>query len=155
MTALGSTRVDPVVTIAIVEDEPDLRFIYELILKSRGYRLFMAADGEQFLRASSGDRSSYDLVLMDYRLPGMNGLEVSKRARERDPDLNIIIASADDSVRDEAAASGIGFILKPFSKTELTRAVEEALRGAPQRGPSASAHESALDQNSAPQNLRE
>jgi DNA-binding response OmpR family regulator len=127
-------HVEPAMTIAVVEDEPDLRFIYEIILKSRGYRLFMAPNGEEFLRATSGNRSNYDLVLMDYRMPGMNGLEVSRRALEQDPNLSIIIASADDSVRDEAMASGMGFILKPFSKTELIRVVEGALRDGVKRG---------------------
>jgi DNA-binding response OmpR family regulator len=127
------------ITIAIVEDEPDLRLIYEVILKSRGYHLSMAANGEEFLRATSGNGSSYDLVLMDYRMPGMNGLEVSKRAREQNPNLNVIMASADDSIKDEATASGMGFILKPFSKTELIRVIENALHDGVQRGSSFSA----------------
>ena len=115
-------------TIAIVEDEPDLRAVYEIILRRLGYDVFAATDGEQFLREMVGDGASFDLVLMDYRMPGIDGLEASRKALERVPGLKVIIASADDSIRDVVVASGLGFISKPFSKAELIRAVDGALR---------------------------
>ena len=69
------------------------------------------------------------MILMDYRLPKMNGLEAAKAILRKRPAIKIIISTADDSIREEAVSAGMTFLQKPFSLDELASAIAESLGG--------------------------
>jgi CheY-like chemotaxis protein len=111
--------------VAVVEDEEDLLSIYSSYLKSRGYgSVFTFLNGEDFVEAVAGGRIFPDFVLVDYRLPGKNGIETGKGAAAIRPGIKIIVTTADDSVRDEANSMGFQFLLKPFSLASLSQMMD-------------------------------
>lgn len=106
--------------IAIVEDEQDLIQIYSFYFESIGYGSILAfTTGEDFLRAISEGGDVPDTVMMDYRLPGKDGLETAKQVLALNPDTKVIITTADDAIREKARDMGFMFLQKPFSMKEL------------------------------------
>jgi CheY-like chemotaxis protein len=112
--------------IAIVEDDVDISRAYAEIVERLGYpRAFVALNGRDMLNALADRNLHPDVVLIDYRMPGMNGLELGKKVHEVLPMSKIIITTADDSVRNEAMSYGFHFLQKPFSMLQLSRALVE------------------------------
>ena len=108
------------ISIAIVDDEPDLRSALSKTLSLAGYdKLELFKDGESFCETARKTR--FDVVLMDYQMPGMNGIEAAKVARECSPDTKIILVTGYASVREEALAEGFHYMQKPFSVRALTK----------------------------------
>lgn len=75
-----------------VDDEPGVLVSRQLILENEGYEVLSATDGEQALRMFA--RQPVDLVLLDYVMPGMDGAEVAKEIRNRDPQVPIVFITA-------------------------------------------------------------
>lgn len=123
--------------ILIVEDEEKLNRMIELELKYEGYETGKALDGRAGLElALSG---SFDLVLLDIMLPGLNGLEVLRRIRRENETLPVILLTARDSTMDKVSGLDSGaddYITKPFAIEELLARIRSALR---KRGKDASA----------------
>jgi two-component system chemotaxis response regulator CheY len=103
--------------LAIVEDEIDLVRVYIRLFEKRGIPVcFVAYEGNEAILKFIACTPKPHLVLMDYRLPVMNGIEVTKRILEIDPDTKIIFLSADTSVKEEALKAGaFTFLAKPVS----------------------------------------
>ena len=78
--------------ILIIDDEAAIRESLETLLVLEGYVVDLAPEGQAGLRAI--DTRTYDLVLLDLALPGLNGLEVLARIRERQPNLPVIMITA-------------------------------------------------------------
>ena len=114
--------------ILIVEDEEKLARFVELELTHEGYAVEKAFDGRSGLeKLESG---AYDLALLDIMLPGLNGLEVLRRAR-RTVDTPVIMLTARDSVMDKVTGLDMGaedYITKPFEIEELLARIRAALR---------------------------
>ena len=114
--------------ILIVEDEAKLARFVELELTHEGYQVEKSPDGRDGLeKLESG---AYDLALLDIMLPGLNGLEVLRRAR-RTVDTPVIILTARDSVMDKVTGLDMGaedYITKPFEIEELLARIRAALR---------------------------
>ena len=121
--------------ILIVEDESKIARFIELELTHEGYTVAKATDGRAGLdMALSG---SYDLLLLDVMLPGLNGLEVLRRLRN-ESDVPVILLTARDSVMDKVSGLDMGandYITKPFSIEELLARIRVVLRtgAAPRR----------------------
>ena len=119
--------------ILIVEDEVKLARFVELELVHEGYSVDKAEDGRSGLeKLESG---GYDLALLDIMLPGLNGLEVLRRAR-RTVDTPVIMLTARDSVMDKVTGLDMGaedYITKPFEIEELLARIRAALRKADRR----------------------
>jgi CheY-like chemotaxis protein len=114
--------------VAIVDDEGELRMLFSRGVALLGYHVgFDAGDGVEIVRAVLEGGIHPDLILMDYRMPIMTGIEAAKAIHEAKPDIKIIVVTADDSVRQEAVSSGFSFLEKPFSIAALSKALEEAL----------------------------
>ena len=114
--------------ILIVEDEEKLARFVELELLHEGYEVDKAFDGRNGLEKLEG--GGYDLALLDIMLPGLNGLEVLRRAR-RAVDTPVIMLTARDSVMDKVTGLDMGaedYITKPFELMELLARVETVLR---------------------------
>jgi DNA-binding NtrC family response regulator len=120
---LGEAR--PV--ILIVDDDPGLRESFRLILED-GYELIEAVDGRQALEAVRS--GAVDLVLLDIRLPEMDGIEVLERIKALDDQLEVILVTAVKTVRTAVAAMKLGafdYITKPFEEDDLLSVIRRAL----------------------------
>ncbi len=116
-------------TILVVEDDPTLRLSLQMALKSEGYRVVLAADGDAGLDAALNDRP--DLVLLDVMLPKRNGFEVLTLLRERDRNTPVLLVTAKGEEEDRVRGLKLGgddYIVKPFGVAELLARVEAALR---------------------------
>ena len=114
--------------ILIIEDEAQLARFVELELTHEGYLVDKAPDGREGLaKLESGE---YDLALLDIMLPGLNGLEVLRRAR-RTVDTPVILLTARDTVMDKVSGLDMGaedYITKPFEIEELLARIRACLR---------------------------
>ncbi len=110
-------------TILIVDDQPAVARLLEIVLRREGCRLHFAASGEGCLQAAR--RLSPDLILLDIMLPGeMNGIEAARRlksdpATASAPILVMTAAVRRQDVQDALAAGANGFIAKPFNLVDL------------------------------------
>ena len=114
--------------ILIVEDEEKLARFVELELLHEGYEVDKAFDGRDGLAKLEG--GGYDLALLDIMLPGLNGLEVLRRAR-RTVDTPVIMLTARDSVMDKVTGLDTGaedYMTKPFEIEELLARIRATLR---------------------------
>jgi two-component system cell cycle response regulator DivK len=104
-------------TILLVEDDEDTRYIMRLELEQRGYRVIEAEDGEKGVELAQ--RESADIILMDLSLPGMDGLEATKQIRSDDRMRRVpvvaVTAHQETDFRLGAKASGFdAYVTKPI-----------------------------------------
>jgi DNA-binding response OmpR family regulator len=114
--------------VLIVDDEPDLAEALELHLKYAGYETVAASSGEEALRKVTAERPH--VILLDIRMPDMDGLEVLRRVREIAPQVAVIMVTAvrDEQVRREALDTGAAdFITKPIDLAYLSRSLSAVL----------------------------
>ena len=119
--------------ILIVEDEAALARFVELELSHEGYAVSKAADGREGLAMM--ESGGFDLVLLDIMLPGLNGLEVLRRAR-RTVDTPVIMLTARDTVMDKVTGLDMGaedYVTKPFEIEELLARFRACLRKSARR----------------------
>jgi CheY-like chemotaxis protein len=115
-------------TILVVEDDFfNAEYLKEVLLKTP-YKVLFVGTGEDALSAI--ERNSIDLILMDVRLPDINGLETTKRIKESHPAIKIIIqtAFATNLDKENAFKAGCdGYISKPIFKKALIELIESVL----------------------------
>ena len=127
--AAGGEPVRPA-TILIVDDEPDLTRLLAEHLRREGFIPVVAHDAETALRLL--EETPCDLAILDIMLPGMDGIDLLRRLRQRD-DLPVIMLSAKDSPMDKMVGLSLGaddYVGKPFSLLELTARIHAVLRRA-------------------------
>ena len=117
--------------ILVVDDEADLRELLEMNLSRQGYRVTVAADGRQALRAIAADLP--DLVVLDVMMPELSGTEVASRVRSdpRTAGLPIVMLTAKSEEVDEIVGLTVGaddYIAKPFSVKVLVARIAAVLR---------------------------
>ncbi|MEW6264426.1 MAG: sigma 54-interacting transcriptional regulator [Thermodesulfobacteriota bacterium] len=114
--------------ILVVDDDFSLREFLEIMLSREGYQVLLAADGREALTLA--DRTTPDLVITDIRMKNMDGLEVLKGIKTRNPETVVILISAYASVETAVTAMKEGaydFIPKPFNIEELKAVIKNAL----------------------------
>jgi CheY-like chemotaxis protein len=112
--------------VAIVDDELDMVTLYSKILGRLGYVTeYTARDGHQMLLALSKGEIKPEIVMMDFRMPLLNGLETARRIREIDRSIKVLLVTADDAARVSIAAAGFRYLQKPFSISELREHLEK------------------------------
>jgi len=117
-------------TILIVDDEPDLTRLLAEHLQREGFAPLVAHDAETALRLL--EETPCDLAILDIMLPGMDGIDLLRRLRQR-YDLPVIMLSAKDSPMDKMVGLSLGaddYVGKPFSLLELTARIHAVLRRA-------------------------
>ncbi|MDH6310142.1 two-component system response regulator ArlR [Dysgonomonas sp. PFB1-18] len=111
--------------ILIIEDEPGIYNFLKQGLEEEGYSITIAIDGKHGLELSMSENP--DLILLDWMLPKMTGIEVCKAIREKDPEVPILFLTAKDTVQEtiEGLQSGANdYIKKPFSFEELLERIK-------------------------------
>ncbi len=115
--------------ILVVEDEAKLAQFIELELKYEGYEVMVANDGLSGL--STARESQPDLIILDWMLPGVSGVEICQRLRSTGDKVPVILLTAKDEVSDRVKGLDAGaddYMVKPFSIEELLARVRAALR---------------------------
>lgn len=115
--------------ILIVDDEEHIRRMMRITLEAAGYAAGEAADGVEGVRLF-GDGTEWNCVVLDQRMPGMDGLETLKRIKERDPKARVIMATAYASIELAVEAMKLGaadFVRKPMTPQMFRNAVAAAL----------------------------
>jgi DNA-binding response OmpR family regulator len=115
--------------ILVVDDEKNIRLMIQLALEQVGHTVELAADGPEGL-SKFGDGSSTDLVLLDQRMPGMEGLDVLRGIKKRSPGSKLIMITAFGTIDlavDAMKAGATDFLRKPFTADTLRNAVQSAM----------------------------
>ncbi len=118
-----STRV------LVIDDEPNVRRMVRIALEADGYQVEEAADGAAGLEMY-GDGSRFDVVLLDQKMPGMDGIETLREIRRRKSDAPVVMATAYGSLElavDAMRAGATDFLKKPLTPDLLRGALLAAL----------------------------
>jgi DNA-binding response OmpR family regulator len=127
--------------VLIADDDPDVLRLLTTTLRPEGLRLLTAGDGEEALRLARAERPA--LILLDWQMPGRDGLEVTRALREdADPALRevpVVLITAQTGAENTAAGFAAGvtdYLAKPFTPTNVRARVRTWLlrRGAGQGG---------------------
>ncbi|MFW6127393.1 MAG: response regulator [Thermodesulfobacteriota bacterium] len=120
----------PGIQILLVDDDPLIRSLGQELLERLGYEVETAENGEEVLeKLHQGEPPG--LVILDYHMPGMSGLEVCRQLKILALDTKILVASGFFSAPEieQLRASGVaGFLHKPFRLKELQFQIEEVCR---------------------------
>jgi two-component system, cell cycle sensor histidine kinase and response regulator CckA len=118
-------------TILVVEDEPVLRDLAQLILQDCGYRVLQAASGVEALNVWQKNRGAIDLLLTDVVMPdGLSGRDLAESLMSYKPALKVIFTSGynvDELVTEIAPSSKSHFLQKPYSRFTVAKAVKDCL----------------------------
>jgi len=116
--------------ILVVDDDASIRQTVREILDLEGYPVETAADGREALRVV--ERAGPSLVLLDMRMPELDGWGFAREIRERGIELPILVMTAAENARSWAAEIGAdGYVAKPFELDELLAAIERVRRNEP------------------------
>jgi two-component system, response regulator, stage 0 sporulation protein F len=122
--------------ILIIDDEQSVREVLVEYFAEQGYEVASAPDGKEALARLDEHRP--DLVLLDIRMPGMDGVETLRRLREAAPAVAVIMVTANEDValaRDTLKLGAVDYVAKPFDFAYLERAVMAGLVHAGARRP--------------------
>lgn len=122
-------RREPGARVLVVDDDVEMRFLVTTTLAAEGFEIDEAGSGTELLHAferlrlDRGPLDGVDLIVLDLRMPGMNGLEVVRRLRAADSTTPAILmtAFAEPEIYTEAATLGVPVLSKPFPLEALTK----------------------------------
>ncbi|MBC8385144.1 MAG: sigma-54-dependent Fis family transcriptional regulator, partial [Candidatus Cloacimonetes bacterium] len=116
-------------TILIVDDEEHIRFILSELLRKEGYKTILAENGNKAIRSIQNEKP--DLVLLDYKLPDINGIEVLKKIQELELSIIVIMITAYGDIKDAVTSMKLGaydYLTKPFNNDDILMIVEKSLK---------------------------
>jgi two-component system nitrogen regulation response regulator GlnG len=115
--------------ILVADDEESMRWVLSKALKKKGFNVDLARDGEEALRHIK--QHSYDLAILDIKMPGLSGLELLDRVRELKSDLLVVIMTAEASMKNAVEAMKRGaydYLTKPFDLDVIDAIIEKVNR---------------------------
>ncbi len=114
--------------ILIVDDQFGIRILLTEVLQKEGYQTFQAANGYQAIEIAQ--KNAPDLVLLDMKIPGMDGIEILKRLKQHDQSIKVIIMTAYgelDMIQEAKDLGALTHFAKPFDIDEIRQAVRQYL----------------------------
>ncbi len=112
-------------SILIVDDSSLARMMMKNIISQSfsEWKIIEANNGDEGMKQA--DNNHVDMALIDFNMPGMNGIDLSAQLLEKHPEIKIhlVTANIQEKMRQRAEAMGIGFIMKPISKDKLVLAM--------------------------------
>ena len=117
-------------TILLIDDEPMVTDICEMMLKALGYKVLKAHSGSEGIKIYEANRDRIDLIISDFNMPGMNGQDVVDKLRVIDHGVKVLLSSGGLSVahEEDAVFRGFnGFLQKPYSINTLSDKIAEIL----------------------------
>ncbi|MCV4235867.1 response regulator [Virgibacillus sp. LDC1] len=116
--------------VLIVDDQNGIRILLVEVFSSEGYETFQAANGKVALEIVK--MHAPDLVLLDMKIPGMDGLEILKHIKQMNPDIKVIMMTAYgelDMIKEATDLGALMHFTKPFDIDEMRQAVNMQLKG--------------------------
>lgn len=108
--------------ILIADDEEIVRILLAEALRSYDYEIDLVENGVEAM--SHIDRRSYDLIITDYMMPKMDGLELTRRIRSKYPSTPILVVTGNGPIHDLLKSGATACIMKPFNILELQNMVK-------------------------------
>jgi len=117
-------------TVLLADDEMMVRRVGAALLERSGLKVLQAENGRQAMDIFSQHDGAIDLLILDYAMPEMTGVEVFEAVRQKAPGIPVIVSSgyADLEAINRVQQQGAGFVQKPFRVAELLGAVQSSLR---------------------------
>ena len=128
-TSTQSLEILMIASIAIIDDDIDVRESTRQLLRSRGYLTLAFATAEDFLR--SGEVIQVSCIVTDVRMPGMGGVALQARLVDQGNCVPIIFVTAffEEKLKEQVLAAGAhGFLVKPYAEASLINCIETALK---------------------------
>jgi two-component system chemotaxis response regulator CheY len=115
---------DTLPRVLVIDDEDFIRDLYRDVFESKGMTVFSAQSGDEAVKVFQTMKHKPDVIIMDHRMPGKDGIETTREILRLDPSVPIIFSSADETVRDKALEAGaVSFWAKPFPVSMLVNAM--------------------------------
>ena len=115
--------------VLIVDDEKNIRRTFKMVLESEGFDVSVAETGEEALEIFQKEKP--DAVVLDVKLPGIDGIETLRRIKKQEPELPVIMISGHGTIAtavDATRSGAFDFVEKPLSKERLLVAIRNALK---------------------------
>ena len=114
-------------TLLVVEDEKNLRLLYQHNLSEEGYKVLVAKNGQEALKTIK--QIKIDLAILDIKMNGMNGIETLKKIMEIDKNIKVILNSAYSTYKtDFSTWSADAYLIKSSNLDELKLKIKELLK---------------------------
>ena len=113
-------------TILVVDDEPINFKLLNAILEREGYSVDYASNGHKAIEMAT--TNNYNLIIMDLKMPEINGVETSRQIKKIKPDTNIVASSAINNMERNEYLLFNDFISKPINRSQLLEIVEKFAR---------------------------
>jgi PAS domain S-box-containing protein len=117
-------------TILLAEDEPSLRRLIARVLRTQGYTVLEAADGNEALSLAQANGAKIQLLVTDVIMPGLSSKMLAEWLKQVNPGVKVLFISGyinNNAVRDAMSKPGAFFLQKPFNPTDLSKKVREAI----------------------------
>jgi len=144
-------RRNSAATVLVVDDQNAVRLLMCKALESAGFRVLESDNGGDALNLFRRADPPVDLLVTDYRMPGMSGLELARECCSIDGELGVLYISGSspgDDLRADLAAGRRGFLAKPFRHADLLSSVKEVLDMQPIAAPSRETQAPRMEQSS-------
>jgi len=129
-----NSRLGSAPTVLVVDDQEVVRVLMCKTLESGGFHVMAASNGADALNLYREAEPPIDLLVTDYRMPGMTGLELARECCSLDGELSVLYISGSrpgDDLRADLAATRRGFLAKPFRQSDLLRTAKAVLATEP------------------------
>jgi len=117
-------------TILLAEDEPSLRRLIARVLRTQGYTVLEAADGNEALALAQANGVKIQLLITDVIMPGLSSKMLAEWLKQVNPSVKVLFISGyinNNAVRDAMSKPGTFFLQKPFNPSDLSKKVREAI----------------------------